>query len=387
VSAHNSAVVNGELRHISASQIKTFTSCQRRWWAEKIAGWQAPPNGSFALGTAIHGQMEAFVELGTLPAHPSALKAASDLPLRSPHAFVELKLTDPTISVAGVPFKGSIDWVEKKGGEVSIIDYKSTSGFSWNKSPDELARDVQLLTYATWAKQKWPDVEKVKVAHVYLLTKDGSGYRVVDTEVDWDVAANVWKSVEAVVTEMKATAKLTQLADVKPNWKDCFSYGKPCPWTDKCAAAKKAGPKLTFAELLDGETNTMTKPPETGSTTSTAPVEQAKAIKTMTDAFVAHSTRPLDGLELYVDCVSVKGDGFSQQLEDIIATKAAEVCKDEGVVDIRLVNYGKGPGLLAAKFRADPPKGKVFAASGALSSPVIEVLVPLASVVVRGVRS
>ena len=72
-------------------------------------------------------------------------------------------------------------------------------------------------------------------------------------------------------------------------------------------------------------------------------------------------------------------------LEDVIAEHAAEICKEAKVADLRLVEFGKGKGYLAQALRENPPTGIVIAQSGELSDVAIEALLPLASVVVRGV--
>lgn len=115
--------------------------------------------------------------------------------------------------------------------------------------------------------------------------------------------------------------------------------------------------------------NTSTTPNTSNMTTTTAPA----------------------GFELYVDAVPTflePDAGYSSiTLEEYTARLHDKVCAKHKVGDIRLIEYGKGRGYLAAAVRENLPTADVvIGRSGDLTSTVAEALIPFARRVVRGVR-
>lgn len=93
---------------------------------------------------------------------------------------------------------------------------------------------------------------------------------------------------------------------------------------------------------------------------------------------------------LFIDVLPVKGVEL-HNIDDLIAPVRAELEGDgEGGVgtNYRLVEFGKGPALLAAlleeHFKAEPPMGEFFVLSKLVDAPVMEVLVRFAREVVKG---
>lgn len=142
--------------------------------------------------------------------------------------------------------------------------------------------------------------------------------------------------------------------------------------TQKRGRGRPAGVKNRTPEQIAADTRAEMAPPahvkaEPGTSTAT-PIPWSSG----------------QGFRLFVDCVP---SGPSQNLARYIAEKAEKVCKALDEDDIRLVEYGKGKGALAAVVREElPADGDWVVYSGELSSIVIEALEPLAAFVVRGVR-
>jgi RecB family exonuclease len=234
------AVVDGELLKVSASQITTFARCGRRWWFEKVLGERQESTGAQNLGTAIHSQMEAWIQEGTLPPHPGAFAATKlrrddgtlVLPApKTPGVLVEAALEEPEIYADGVRYRGFID-LTIPGKQIEIIDYKSCRSFSYIKTPEQLRKDVQVGSYGFWAHKRFPEAESLRVSHVYILSR-GKSARVVEAQATWDDVNAVWEVIRAAVRDMRRTAKIKDFRDVEPNFDACSDYGG-CPYASKC---------------------------------------------------------------------------------------------------------------------------------------------------------
>src|SRR5579859_5849689 len=92
------AVIDGQLRHVSASQIETFEDCPRRWYLDKVLGLAMPPSAAQARGVAIHKELEDWYEDGT-PVSDTVKPALAYLPNRAPHLLTELALADPPLLI------------------------------------------------------------------------------------------------------------------------------------------------------------------------------------------------------------------------------------------------------------------------------------------------
>jgi hypothetical protein len=102
-------------------------------------------------------------------------------------------------------------------------------------------------------------------------------------------------------------------------------------------------------------------------------------------------------LTLYIDCAPEKGrDKDYILLEDYIQPLLPQVvdaynrgCKrdDEKVPFYSLIPYARGPGFVAALVMSAPPVGVIVANTRfPATNAILEVLIPMADVVVRGVR-
>ena len=54
-----------KISHVSASQFKTFSLCQRKWYIEKCTDTPRPePSAAMLLGSAVHELLEEYVSNG-----------------------------------------------------------------------------------------------------------------------------------------------------------------------------------------------------------------------------------------------------------------------------------------------------------------------------------
>lgn len=114
----------------------------------------------------------------------------------------------------------------------------------------------------------------------------------------------------------------------------------------------------------------------------------ARAAATPTDAPSSTCT----DLILYVDCRPVKGAADVRSLDEEIAARSLPILAywskelRREVHDVREIDFGKGTAELFASFRRSPLTGAWATNANGLGGAVVEVLSPLASMVVRGGR-
>lgn len=89
------------------------------------------------------------------------------------------------------------------------------------------------------------------------------------------------------------------------------------------------------------------------------------------------------GFELYINCIPSTQYTL---LDSYIAKIHFEVCEASGQPDMRLIEYGKGKGGLAARVRETPPVPGSYVVFGSeIADVIIEALAPMAVRVTRGV--
>jgi len=250
----------GILGHVSASQVKTYRACKRQWWYEKVARLPKAMGGGKDTGTALHHEMRAYLA-GEIPASrlsPLAAPGVPELPL--PGTTLAEHALEPPPVAAGLPWTGSIDWLSppQASGEWAGIpwvgDHKTTKNYTYCLDKEELAKDVQMISYAYYASIKWslPESGFVRLTHVYYHTDPGprtKPIKVVDTKAQVATIKSLWGEFETVVQDMKATAKAPTAAQVEGNAKACWNYGG-CPYRSRCPSNKSAAPAPETPEVI-----------------------------------------------------------------------------------------------------------------------------------------
>ena len=251
---NDQAVENGVLKRVSPSQIKTFRSCPRKWWYEKVAKAPAPRwSAATNLGTNIHTELENYYLHGHEPQHPLIQPGRHLLPERHEQIAVEIQLADPWLYAGAVLVTGFIDLVLPHTDPLQIVDWKSTSNIlKYGKTRSELATDVQMAIYAKWAQHKY-DVDEVTVAHVQFQTKGDPLARRVEWEHTVDTVKPLWLSIESDVAEMSRCASLKTPEEVTPNLGACNDYGG-CPYRGICPATKTGARNMSLLEKLKAKT-------------------------------------------------------------------------------------------------------------------------------------
>src|ERR1051326_7528327 len=87
------------LDHVSASQVKLFKSCPRKWFNQYVLRLEVPSSPALEAGKAFHSAVESYLKSGVIPEGPWAehIKLASPyLPNLESKYFVEQKIVLPT---------------------------------------------------------------------------------------------------------------------------------------------------------------------------------------------------------------------------------------------------------------------------------------------------
>jgi hypothetical protein len=248
----SSAVIAGELQHVSASQLQTYARCPRRWWFQKVAKIPEPaPGRGLVLGQAGHKRLEHYFKTGDgtklKPMELHAIKAGVYPVPGTPGTLVEQKLVGPGLSLGGVRVDGSIDLLELGPAGIRITDHKFRGANGWAYKSNSLdlrdptkASGTQMLVYFVWATLRFLASELFTLRHVSHRTEGAPAHDVAETVVARDEAGPAIEFLAALVPGMQETAKQTDPFAVEGNLDACFDYGK-CPFFSRCHPNGKAG--------------------------------------------------------------------------------------------------------------------------------------------------
>ena len=142
---------SGDWARTSASQIKTFVSCPRKWWRESVAGERPPPSRAALRGQKIHAELERYlgegepVQDGTAHALTHLLPPAGTV--STDQIEVEFLFTPDGWPC---PIKGFVDVAFPAHN--LIIDHKTTSNLKWALTERAARRDPQVIAYIAAAQ-------------------------------------------------------------------------------------------------------------------------------------------------------------------------------------------------------------------------------------------
>lgn len=178
---------------VSASQINTWIDCARKWGFEKVEGIRSSSPAA-ELGKQVHDILEAAqngiaIDQTTKPGLIASAHA-KEMPAGALTEFdIEVWLRDRVLDLSNPAFPktidggcvlvGRVDRLWHDGSTVVIDDHKTTSDFKWAKTEDELRRDPQFLSYATWVIQKF-GVDRVRGRWLYYHTRQPPRGKIVE---------------------------------------------------------------------------------------------------------------------------------------------------------------------------------------------------------------
>lgn len=329
---------------VSASSIKDFRDCPRKWYTRKIVGIKSPPTAATTRGTRLHALFEGSVGKGRPTRHPRVLAALEEVTwLPASARLVEAPLVNWTLG--GVQVAGRHDLAQIDENTAIVTDLKSTKSFRYALTSIALATDPQAIIYAHDMFVRAPSIDSVTLEWIYTRTVDKPVAKAVRTGVDRAAVYAEVEKLDDIAVEMVRVSELPE-HEVPQNTAACAKYGG-CPYFTRCFPAAKVEKNMA----VDWE-----EPPRAT-------------------------------LTLMIDVACAKGPHKTQRLEDYLAPLLEEVAREAKVPDFRMVPFAGWKGKLGEKIRARPPSGIWYGMrSNEATNVAIEVLTPVAGEIYIGTR-
>lgn len=226
---------------ISASQISTFTACNKKWWWDKIARVPRKSNAAAEEGTRIHALFENTVKQGQVfyAAQTDEDKNYIDRVFRL--------LPDDVVPVPEYlerSFRFSL-WGHEWIGRVDIdaprhvLDIKTTASVRMLASSEELLSSApQTIIYGTDYFMRNPDDEDVDIDYLYVERRPYADAKDERRTVQLTQEAAIFgMEMLLTVAEQMEVVKVTPQHDVPMNTDHCKAYGG-CPYADNCFPTK-----------------------------------------------------------------------------------------------------------------------------------------------------
>lgn len=223
---------------LSASQIQTFTECQRKWAWRVLDGVEGPPNKAAELGGLVHAELEKYLSGGdvdfTTEVGYIAASGLEHLPKPgTPGLLIEQEFHFEGPS--GHTYLGYKD-LEEPG---TVTDHKTTGDLKWQKTADELRKDIQATLYAVDYFRKHPEEPHVGLKWVYYQTKNTRKSAVTHIRVNQPETWQRFLEIEQIAEQMHAVSQdkpdgtPVRALDLPPNVNHCSAYGG-CPHQGRC---------------------------------------------------------------------------------------------------------------------------------------------------------
>jgi CRISPR/Cas system-associated exonuclease Cas4 (RecB family) len=423
------------LKRVSASQVKDYNSCGRKWYFIHVLKEPKPQTEALRIGIEVHDAAEKYLKTGKIPEGPwsehIALAAPHLPPPMSPAVQVEAWIEIKT-GKGLPPWVGKVDVMDLRDPIIHVLDHKTEKEAKYRLTQETLATDVQMNAYGYYALTHPAYASKsregVKYTHNYIRVQGKPKVEPVSAFVPLARVKESWQKSLETVSEMVKTAEQTAWKDVTPNTTACSAYGG-CPFRERCGFTNEIeilkGIKKMSTNLLDrlrakqqptaeeapaAAVAESIVPPDAPSRESTVeevaevsePVKKSKAKKAAPAPAPKAETPPTqakqevatdeatdsDGFTLYVDCYPVHGAEKPTLFESIIAPILAQAAEENGVADIRFVKYEAKPRLAQAlKAAIDSfPREIVVSSMATHADTFLEVVAPKAKLIVAAIK-
>lgn len=362
----------------SASQIKSWMSCQRLFGWTYLAGIRGAPSASQSLGSEVHARIENHLKTG------EPIDLTDDVGAVIETGLDMIPPLDRNQKIeAEFVHQGRHKWLGYKDLEwgPNVWDWKTTKNIKYALTEEQLAYDPQAVLYAVSNGNP-----SVFLNWCYFPTdKKTAKGKKVHLKVTYEHAQKCFEELERIADSAFEVAKGAKGLDGEAlrdyvlslpyNVHQCEAYGG-CPHRGLCnlspderfrASMTQANGKVNhhmslFDRLQKQNQKEDAKPAEPPAapvainppeaTAPPAPVVPEPAptepampkAKKAKPASAAAPTAPAGGFTLYVNCtpVGVSVNSFDHLLSE--ARKRIE--KELEIADYRFAEYGQGPGIL-----------------------------------------
>jgi hypothetical protein len=226
--------------HGSASQFKAVDRCDRYWWYQKIAKLPTTKTPALARGSAIHKQLENWLDHGQRPTDQAALALLPMIPNPTPglpngphRPYLTEQPLNLVLPGAPVPIIGAIDLLRPG----HVVDFKSTRDLKWALSSDRLANDLQAVIYAYSEMLRTPNLPTYRVEWMYTVTE---GPAQAEARIHDFAPQDLHAAAEEIVERLHKMQHLSTIpsgagVEAAGVAKDsCFMYNRPCDFKQVC---------------------------------------------------------------------------------------------------------------------------------------------------------
>lgn len=384
----------------SASQVKTFRDCNRKWAFDKID--RIPRQGkdaSASRGSLLHEVLEQYLKDGSLPKDEDLLQYKDE---KTGEVLYQCTGKEAVANIINgiefLPTPGTMRTEERFEIELGRLgriigyidfeddelvgDHKTTTNYDYAPTEEELLEDPQATIYAV-KKLKETDAKEVRLRWVYYQVKTAKkepASKKVEVVMPLKKAVENFSAVSNDIVEMKKLRDSGKSAnEIDFNLSACDKY-RGCPYREKCKVSQKErikhllgaeGPEMSYLDKLrkgnapkaeepaiNPPENVLAKNEKTPEVSepepaiSEKPTPEPKKVakkKTSKKKTTKKTTKPSEGVTvLYLDCRPVKGDLEVVDFSALLAEANEKVKKENGVAHYRQIPnlYGAGPAAL-----------------------------------------
>ena len=256
-------IVTEEWDHTSASQLKTYKECPRKWWYGSVLKVERKDTKATKLGKDTHTLLEGYNKF-RYTEQPDGSYA--DLNMDDPYG----EKFDWTDTKAGMLGKSGSHWIHQLQtpfwlessvklvkapvavvGYIDVLeprrvtDYKTCKNYSYIPSKDELRIDPQKIIYSQHLFDN-SDEDEIEYRHIYI-NKSRVGSQQLSIKVN---RRDNWLDFSYLSEDMEDQRVLSLVDDaddVHYNLNACGNYGG-CPFKKICKAVK---PRSGIVGLID----------------------------------------------------------------------------------------------------------------------------------------
>ena len=216
---------------LSASQVQTFSDCQRKWAWRYVANVEEPPNAAAELGRAVHAVLEKYLNGGEIDftAETGYIAAAGLEHLPKPGT--EGLLVEEEFHFEGPSGHSYLGYKDLEMPGV-VYDHKTTSDLKWQKTAEDLSKDIQATLYAVDYFRKHPDENDVELRWVYYQTRNTRKSAITILRVNQAEAWDRFQEIEKIAEQISEASTKKPL-ELPPNTNHCSAYGG-CPHQGRC---------------------------------------------------------------------------------------------------------------------------------------------------------
>ena len=225
------------MKHVSATQVKLFTSCPRAWFCRYKLGIKTPKTPAQILGSDVHKALEIYLLTGKVTdddrLRPFVEAAIPHLPTPPVHPSLverqELLETFPGGPLWVLVIDLLIDTTPP-----TIHDHKTTSDFRYALTPAEIQEDTQCVSYTRWLHLQQDEPTDVRARLLYLNTRNKTKIAFPVDAILTPAQVNlIWQRDLLVVRAMVAANDLQAPEQLPANTQSCGNYGG-CPYRTNC---------------------------------------------------------------------------------------------------------------------------------------------------------